>query len=958
MIKLIFSAIVLATALQAKAQLEVPPQWKFQKMITPHFEIIHNASQQELAQLYAEKLEQSHQALSQVFSILPEKTTVVINDKTDSTNGYATRLPYPHIMAYPVLPESDSSLGDAGDWTLEFLGHEYTHILNFEPATGVMGGLRYVFGSILAPNLLLPTWWKEGLAVHLETTLGHGGRLRSPYQDALLRAWSLESQLFTYDVSRANEVLPFWPRGMTPYIFGSLFWAQTSLEHGNKIVDLLNLHHSRRVPYLLNSVAETHLGTSYSLQYQKALTYTQQQIDRQLSELRREQPTVTQKQLFTASYSMQPAFSSDGEYLAMITVDKKDDRWLQIFKKEDLEKQDRGAAQPIYSFKHEVQNLTWFHHSQKVLFDKLKAINRYETRSDLWIADLETKKITPLTKGLRAREAHLSSDDKQIVFVQLLAGQHQISILDIETKNIKKVYRGELGERLASPLFWNDNEVIFTSRRTNGKETLLKVILSEGEPEKILTDFTSPRSARKEQGALYFSSSTNGIPNIYVSMDLKSARPLTHTLTSLTQFAVEPQTQDLWATEMTAQGPQIVQITFENQRSSNSALPSTKSLFNSLYPEKNPPSLTSNPSSSNPSLPTELEPYSPWGYLIPRYWMPFISGSTNGGLVFQASTSSFDPLKKHSYTLDANYDTITQEISTTGQYLNQTSTLPFMITASKLSSYLGSSNYILTDNMLSAALLPDTFDLSENSRLQVGWQYIERKSDFTNVKRAGPYALFSFDSLSQGGHEIAPTRSQTAYLGWTSYLPGSREYLAHNRYLVGWSLYTDRFLPERHALSMKFNAVHTPEKISANYGVQTESVFLFPTLNFPTYVMRGYTTGQFFGKNLAVANFDYQLPLKDMYSGSGTDPIFFKRLSMALTFDAIALDGFVINSITGSRKSTTTHRQYTSFGAEARGDLTLGYLIPLRLVFGYYLTPQSPEKSPGAAALSFQMAMP
>lgn len=111
----LIGGIFCSIAIQAKAQLEVPPQWVFQKMKTPHFEIIFNANQQELAHHYAEKLEEAYQKLAPFFSVRPENTIVVINDKTDVTNGYATRIPYPHIVAYPVLPSGQGSLADADD---------------------------------------------------------------------------------------------------------------------------------------------------------------------------------------------------------------------------------------------------------------------------------------------------------------------------------------------------------------------------------------------------------------------------------------------------------------------------------------------------------------------------------------------------------------------------------------------------------------------------------------------------------------------------------------------------------------------------------------------------------------------------------------------------------------------------------------------------------------------------
>jgi len=220
------SFIFLTAFLPAQAEWVVQPSIEWKTLNTDHFEVIYNAEQQELALLYADRLEKAYEILHKTFSTMPEKTIVVINDKTDLTNGYATRVPYPHIMTYPVLPGPEDSLADTGDWYFELLSHEYTHVLNFEPATGIMKPLRYVFGSIVSPGLLLPRWWKEGLAVQMETSSSNFGRLRSVYQDATLRALVKDNQLGIFALPEINEVLPTWPEGMRPYLFGSVMWSQ------------------------------------------------------------------------------------------------------------------------------------------------------------------------------------------------------------------------------------------------------------------------------------------------------------------------------------------------------------------------------------------------------------------------------------------------------------------------------------------------------------------------------------------------------------------------------------------------------------------------------------------------------------------------------------------------------------------------------------------------------------
>src|SRR4051812_20057161 len=88
--------------------------WKTIK--TEHFDVIVNADQLDLGLYYARAAEQAYQNLSGVFSAMTEKIVIVVNDTTDISNGYATRIPYPYIMAFSVPVGDHDALSEAGDW--------------------------------------------------------------------------------------------------------------------------------------------------------------------------------------------------------------------------------------------------------------------------------------------------------------------------------------------------------------------------------------------------------------------------------------------------------------------------------------------------------------------------------------------------------------------------------------------------------------------------------------------------------------------------------------------------------------------------------------------------------------------------------------------------------------------------------------------------------------------------
>jgi hypothetical protein len=938
----------------AHAQLEVPPNLEWKTLNTDHFQVIYNAERQDLGLLYGTKLELAFEKLRPYFTKMPDKTIVVINDKMDLTNGYATRIPYPHIMAYPVLPGPQDSLGDPGDWAFELLAHEFTHILTFEPAEGVMHPLRAIFGSIISPNLLLPRWWKEGIAVEMETRLGNHGRLRSIYQDAAIRAWVEADKLRSYDISKVNDSIPAWPEGMRPYLFGSVFWSEALTKKGPKVADELTLRHSRRVPYFIETPAEEILGHRYSAEYNQSIMSAQSRAEEQLKKLREVPPTpyILPKNQFL--YVTAPSVSPDGQHLALITEndaysrsvklltrEKGDESFLELKSSDTIERFDedlipqRQKEGPISG---RVQRISWYPNSEKIVYDKIDNTNRYEVFSDLYTYDLKEKKVRPLTKNLRAREPAVSPDGSTVAFIKLEGGRTSLGLLKINgnTQSIELLIHPELQERLSYPEFIDAKTVVFSWRKTSGEEFLYKIDLDTKASEAILKDFPNARFAKKTSDGLIFTSSKNGTHNVYLAnADLTSAKPLTHTLTAHFAADLDPRRHELFASMTTADGPKVVAITAEAWAQTPAELPMIGPLFADRYPQSEETTATA------PLLTTEkykIEDYSAAGYLWPHYWIPFISGSSSEtGVVISAQTSGFDPLKKHTYGLSGSWDTGLNRGSIDGSYLNQTTRLPWTLYGSRRSSYLGEVANKYTDSSASLSLLPDMFWLSQNAALQVGWTDFSRDADFaaTPLKRTGPFAIISYADISEAGAQVSPETKGGTYFGTYYYVPKA-EYSSHTQYIGGGVGYFSKWLPRHHVLMLRVNGLYTPDKVSAYYGASTNSLMFEPDTHLPTYVLRGYKTGQLFGRNLATANLEYRFPITNIYTASDTDPIFWRRLVGGLVADGGMADGFFLNDKTDSYESVNTHQHFFSVGAELKIETTLGYVFPVTFVVGYY----------------------
>ncbi|UYL09163.1 PD40 domain-containing protein [Bdellovibrio sp. SKB1291214] len=972
--------LCLLAGITVHAQWEVQPRIKWKTLSTPHFEIIYNAEQPDLGRLYAEKLERAYYQLQIYFSEAPPKTVVVINDKTDVTNGYATRLPYPHIMAYPVLPGPEESLADTGDWAFELLAHEYTHILNFEPAGGVMTPLRAIFGTVIAPNLVLPNWWKEGLAVEMETRLGNKGRLRSSYQDSVIRALVEDQRLFHYTIAEINENIPSWPEGARPYIFGSLMWSQILADQGAKVVDALNQRHGRRIPFFIETPAKENLGMEYAAQYAKALNETEVRALTQLKTLREVLPTPYIPLRNAYLFLTAPSISPDGKRMAVVTEDDSNNRAIKIIVRENLQTSfmDAKETDTIEKFDQNfspsltmdeppsgsIQRVSWFPDSAKIVYDKIDVTNKVERFSDLFQFDIVTQKTSSLTRGLRAREPAVSLDGKKITFVKLEGGKTSLATLNLEqeSKEVKILFDAPLMDRISYPTFWNDDTIVFSLRR-DGQENLHTFRFSTGKVEKILAEYPDARFPRKTIAGLIFTSSKNGAQNIYIAdPTLQSAKPMTHTLTSVFSADLDPTLQELFATSMTSQGLKVVAYKAKDWKETPEELPQISPLLGDRYTSLSEQEKTVNQTRAEDAVRHgTIEDYSAAGYLWPRFWVPFIAGSSSDtGLILQALTTGFDPLKKHSYSLTGTWDTGINRGGIDGSYVNQTTNLPFMLSAYTRSSYLGTIDNKLTDNSVAGAIIPDMFWLTRYASLQAGWQYFQREVELAAnpvTKRTGPYAFFAYTNYSKSGAQISPESGGSFYLGAYNYIQ-YEDYLSHSQFIAGITAYNSRLLPKHHSLLVRLNGMYTPEKISSLYGASSQNLVLAQDSALPQYILRGYSRGQIYGRNMASFTSEYRFPVMNTYKGPGTLPLFFRRISGALTLDGMATDGVLVNDANNRvvYNAIDMKRSFWSAGIEGHLETTLGYIAPVRFIVGVYQAFNDPKGSQTALQTSIQLS--
>jgi hypothetical protein len=158
--------------------------------------------------------------------------------------------------------------------------------------------------------------------------------------------------------------------------------------------------------------------------------------------------------------------------------------------------------------------------------------------------------------------------------------------------------------------------------------------------------------------------------------------------------------------------------------------------------------------------------------------------------------------------------------------------------------------------------------------------------------------------------------------------------LSYQQVFARGRVYLQKFLPTHHVFYSGLNLLYTDKELSKYYAVRTQMSSI--TTDEFSLPMRGYMSSQFLGSQIANLNLEYRFPLKDLNTGFGIFPLFFKKLHGSFISDHILLNGYVYNSFTENFGIENNAHLYSSVGLEMMVDTTIGYNLPMTFLLGLY----------------------
>jgi len=576
------------------------------------------------------------------------KTNVVLLDTVDYGNGFASVFPYPQVTLY--LTDWSTNLNPSKyDLWLKFLFiHEYTHILHLDITEGYARLTNFFFGRVLFPNAVEPWFITEGLATYSETKNHQWGRGDDPRWDMLMRMDVLEDNVKSIDQAAVNSVL--WPDGHLRYIYGVEFLEYLAETYGEeRLISLAHVYGDFLFSYGIDGAFVYLYRKNLRMLWNEWLEHLVDKYDKQKQALGQ----LTEPGLVTHSgyYNLKPKWAKDSNRIFFQQRNADDYPSIRVI---DVRNQKENK---VFEGWVSGNNLSLDPSGRKLLFTKMDTHKNYYSFNDLYLYDLQNRRLQRLSEGLRSDDADLSPDGSKIIFVRNELGTKALMQMEMGDQGAYWLGTWEADVQYFSPRFSPDGSKIVVAKWIpGGKQKMYLVDPSTGEQDRLTAEDNLASEANPcfsgDGKYIFFDSDRSGIVNLYAfHLENKQLFKITNVLGGAMMPDASPDGKKLAYVSYSSQGYDIAVLELEPSAWKEIVMePETKRLGSIEKKIRN-----REVHSQVPSRNYEIHDYQPLPTLRPHFWLPLDTLNENGYQTYIYTTGS-DVLNKHMYFLAYNYD--------------------------------------------------------------------------------------------------------------------------------------------------------------------------------------------------------------------------------------------------------------------------------------------------------------
>jgi len=626
---LLFTVAIVAAAVpsHASASGRYDPRLRFQTISTARFDIHYHQGGELQARRLAHLAEAVAAELDATLGRASGRVQVILVDQSDLSNGWATPLPFNTIEIALASPPGSSLIGNTDDWLRLVFVHEYTHVVHLSRGRSWIGGLRRVFGRmpLLYPNLYLPLWQVEGIAVHQESALTGQGRIPDRNFRAIANVASAESRFEPID--RANGGLVGWPSGQAPYVYGAYFHEFLVARYGEASLRQLTDATAGRVPYFGSRAFKNIFKRSLGDLWREFDAASRTSIALPGASVTR----VTEDGFTVAG----PRFGPDGGlYYSVVNPH----RFPALLVREAGANESRKVANRYLG-----TNVGFA--GSEIVFDYMEVEHQVGLQSDLYAVAASGGPVRRLTHGARAADPDVSPDGRVIVCTIQRVDRRELATLDLPTSSTRASpvpLVSEPGVHFFSPRWSRDGRWI-AAERTSAQSRSEVVLIDAATRRVARTVASSPGSrsvspAWAADGRLFFASDRDedGFRIFVTDMDTGATSRLEDSGANATSPEPSRDGRTLVFVGLTPGGHDVFSVPLESARWTPVA--QTRESVAVEVPAG--------------AAVVASASYSPLRTIAPRFWTPTLE-SDQDELVAGAATGGTDALGRHVYAAAA-----------------------------------------------------------------------------------------------------------------------------------------------------------------------------------------------------------------------------------------------------------------------------------------------------------------
>jgi hypothetical protein len=884
-----------------------PPEWRFRTLRGPRVSVHFPAALEPAARraaTLAEEILARHEAR---YAVRLKHLQLVLEDTADDPNGFATPFPYPLVQIRSAAPDGSDGFGSHDGWLRLVLTHELAHAVHLEPARGILGFGRKLFGRAppLFPNSLTPTWLIEGLATYEETEAGAFGRGRNPDSRMVLRMAALERRFPRVD--QAVLGLDAWPAGQTAYLFGEAFLRALSEEHGPGTLPAL----ARRqlLPFADDLAAVKVTGAPFYARWARWAAALRGAFQLEAEDRGSEGLTASPALTTRGIRQTGARFSRDGTRLAYTSSSLSRYRQIRLIDAS-------GANDRALVLRNDGSSLAFSPDGRTLVYDESDSYRLFRSLSDLKAVDVSSGRVRRLTHGLRARDPDVSPDGSSVAFVQRLEGRSELALLALDGSRRSLLTRSPRDTEWSGPRFSPDGRTLAASRLApGGFLDLVLVDVASG----ALTPLTRDRAKDVEPSwlpdgsGIVFRSDRDGVSNLYL-LRLADSRLL----------RVSNVLGGAFAPDVASDGRRVA---FSNYSSRGYDIHLLELDAERLAPA--PPFVDAAPPSAAPPEPAagEARPYRPYPTALPRFWLPYLTTEERGARL-GAVTAGADPLRRHVYGLELRYATGPGRGGYQGFY-QYDRFLPTLLLNAEDVTRGGALADLRRRQLAVQVAWPLARTLRSSHAVSFAWRR-EREEERgaaadPALDKGGLEAAYTFTNARRYAYSISPVD------GWRVRLALLREAraLGSDVSLAKWSADARGYVGVGGGTTLALRTGgggtlgQRGFRRSFSVGGFADDT-LRDVVATNLSLLRGYPDEAFAGRNYFAANLELRVPLAHPQRGLRTLPVFLRHMHAAAFVDAG-------DAWSGGLRAASLK---TGFGAALGADLNLSHAVPFTFTAG------------------------